>query len=209
MTDTTRPPGRPRSEASHQAIVDATLELLLEGGYRSLTMEQVRDRAGVGKATIYRRWKSKEELVSDVVRYLNQDLVAPDTGTLRGDVEAVARLAVASAERTGAATAIPRLLAEAVGNPELHAIFTAALVTPRRRTLGEALERAVARGELREGLDLELVIDLLAGSMIYRILINAGDMSGLHDRPGRLLDVLLEGVAPEGGPARAGRRSRT
>lgn len=194
MTDTVRTPGRPRSEASHQAIVQATLELLIEGGYRSLTMEQVRDRAGVGKATIYRRWASKEELVSEVVSYLHQDLEAPDTGSVRGDLEAVAQLALEGAQRTGASTAIVRLLADAVGNAELHAIFTQALVMPRRRTVRQALERAVSRGEIREGLDLELVVDLLAGPMLYRILINGGVLSGLEERPGQLLDILLDGI---------------
>jgi AcrR family transcriptional regulator len=196
MTKTARPPGRPRSEASHQAIVQATLELLLEGGYRALTMEDVRTRAGVGKATIYRRWASKEELVAEVISYLHQDLEGPDTGSLRGDFAAVAQLALSGAQHTGAATFLPRLLAESVGNPELHAIFTAALVNPRRHILRRALERAAARGEIREDLDLEVVIDLLVGPMLYRILINGGDVSGLEDRPRELLGLVLEGIAP-------------
>ena len=68
-----RTPGRPRSEASHHAIIQATLELLIEGGYGSLTMEAVRTRAGVGKATIYRRWPSKEELVRDAIVFLHDE----------------------------------------------------------------------------------------------------------------------------------------
>ena len=108
----------------------------------------------------------------------------------------MARLALAGAQRTGTSTAVPRLLADAVGNPELHAIFIAALVTPRRRTLGQALERAVARRKLRPDLDPELVLDLIAGPMIYRILINGGDLSGLEDRPVELLEALLRGLAP-------------
>ena len=92
MSETTesprRMPGRPRSEASHQAIIQATLELLIEVGYGALTMDAVRDRAGVGKATIYRRWSSKEELVRDTIVFLHEDFAAPDTGSLRGDYDA-------------------------------------------------------------------------------------------------------------------------
>ena len=105
-----RTPGRPRSEASHQAIIRATLELLLETGYRALTMEGVRTRAGVGKATIYRRWSSKEELVRDAIVSMHDDLQAPDTGSLRGDYEGMASRVLSAAHRAGAATFMPRLL---------------------------------------------------------------------------------------------------
>ena len=83
-----RPPGRPRSERSHQAIVVATLELLAEQGFQQLTMEQVARRAGVGKATIYRRWPAKADLVKDAIRYFSAELPVPDTGTLAGDYAA-------------------------------------------------------------------------------------------------------------------------
>lgn len=194
-TAAARPPGRPRSEASHQAIIKATLELLLEGGYRALTMEQVRARAGVGKATIYRRWQSKEELVTTVIEHLHQDLQAPDTGSLRGDYEELARSVIGSAAKAGMTTFMPRLLAEAVDNADLHAIFYANLVAPRRAVMREVLERAVARGELRGDVDLELVTDILVGPALYRILISAGDLSQLW-APRQLLDVVLAGLKP-------------
>ena len=130
-----RTPGRPRSEASHQAIIRATLELLAEVGFRALTMESVRTRAGVGKATIYRRWNSKEELVRDAIVFLHDEFATPDTGSLRGDYDALATAVRASASRSGAATLMPRLLGDAVNDPELHAIFRANLVEPRRDAL--------------------------------------------------------------------------
>lgn len=192
-----RTPGRPRSEASHEAIVRATLELLLEVGYRSLTMEAVRARAGVGKATIYRRWASKEELVRDAIVAMHDDFVAPDTGSLRGDYEGMAARVLAAAERAGAATFMPRLLGDAANDPELHAIFYKHLVEPRRNQLREVLERAVARGEIRDDLDLEQVMDLFAGPVVYRLLISGGDYAQL---PGVdvQLDMLLNGLAPRG-----------
>jgi len=102
-----RPPGRPRSERSHQAIVVATLELLAEQGFQQLTMEQVARRAGVGKATIYRRWAAKADLVKDAIRYFSAELPVPDTGTLAGDYAQLAQAVIAVARSRNAALLMP------------------------------------------------------------------------------------------------------
>ena len=193
-----RTPGRPRSEASHQAIIQATLELLIEVGYGALTMEAVRTRAGVGKATIYRRWSSKEELVSDTIVFLHETFAAPDTGSLRGDYAALAGAVRASASRGGAAMLMPRLLGESVHDPELFAIFRAHLVEPRRAALRTVLERAVARGEIRHGIDPELMVDLFAGPAVYRMLITGGDVSQMFSVDAQM-DALMNGLAPRRG----------
>ena len=192
-----RTPGRPRSEASHQAIIRATLELLLESGYRSLTMEGVRARAGVGKATIYRRWSSKEELVRDAIVFIHDDVEAPDTGSLRGDYEGMASRVRSAAKRAGAATFMARLLGETANDPELHAIFYDNLVEPRRAQTRTILERAMARGEIRDDVDIDLIIDLFAGPVIYRLLITRGDLEQLPAID-KQLDALLNGLAPRG-----------
>jgi AcrR family transcriptional regulator len=170
------------------------MELLLEDGYRALTMEAVRARSGVGKATLYRRFGSKEALVAHVVRHLHQDVSAPDTGSLLGDYEAIAAMVVSATRSTNAAVFLPRLLAEAAGEPELHRIFYDNLVGPRRAALLAVLRRAVARGELREDVDLELVVDLLTGPHIYRALISGGDVEQLW-APGELLEAVMRGLA--------------
>ena len=190
-----RTPGRPRSEASHQAIIQATLELLIEVGYGALTMEAVRTRAGVGKATIYRRWSSKEELVRDAIVFMHEDFTEIDTGSLRGDYEAIAAQVRSSAQRAGAGTFAPRLLGESINDPELHAIFYENLVRPRRDALGTLLRRAIERGELRGDLDLELMIDLFAGPAVYRLLITGGDMSQMFSVEAQM-DALMNGLAP-------------
>jgi len=193
-----RRPGRPRSAAADASIVRATLELLLEGGYRGLTMEQVRARAGVGKATLYRRYGSKEELVAEAVRHLNQPIPAPDTGSVREDILVVARAVLEGAARVGAATFIPRMLAEGAGDPEMHAIFYENLVAPRRAIMAEVLRNGVARGELRRDLDVELAIDVLTGPWVYRLLISGGDPGTvLAVDPERLLDVVLPGMTAQ------------
>jgi AcrR family transcriptional regulator len=194
-----RAPGRPRSEESHQAIIRATLELLLEVGYGSLTMEAVRQRAGVGKATIYRRWSSKAEVVRDAIVFMHEDFTHIDTGSLRGDYAAIAAQVRSSAGRAGATTFMPRLLGEAVNDPELHAIFVENLVQPRRDALGTLLRRAVERGELRGDVDVELMIDLFAGPAVYRMLITGGDISKMFAVEEQL-DALLNGLRPPASP---------
>jgi len=177
--------------------VQATLELLLEGGYRGLTMEQVRARAGVGKATLYRRHGSKQELVAEAIRHLNQPIEPPDTGDVRTDILSVARSVQAGAERVGFASFVPRLLAESVGDPEMHAIFYENLVAPRRAVMAEVLRRGVGRGQLREDLDVELAIDILTGPWVYRLLISGGDGTVIYRAdPSALLDHILGGLAP-------------
>jgi AcrR family transcriptional regulator len=181
--------------------VRATLELLLEEGYRGLTMEQVRVRAGVGKATLYRRYASKQDLVTEAIRHLNQPLDRPDTGSVREDILAVARSVVAGAERVELATFAPRLLAESAGDREMHAIFYENLVAPRRAVMGAVLRRGVARGELRSDLDVELAIDVLTGPWVYRLLISGGDSSAVYRLdPSSLLDLVLGGLTarPDG-----------
>ena len=99
----TRPPGQPRSAEADEAILQAALELLAESGYRSLTMERVRERSGVGKATIYRRYGSKEELVAAAIVHLNSDIPLPaDTGSLQGDFAATAQTRPRRARRARA-----------------------------------------------------------------------------------------------------------
>jgi AcrR family transcriptional regulator len=192
-----RTPGRPRSAEADLAIVRAALELLVADGYRALTMEKVRERSGVGKATLYRRHGSKQELVRAVVAHLHQDLSAPDdTGSLQGDFAAVARTALANAPSTRFATLMPRLLAEVAHIPELQEIFYEALVQPRRDTLEAILRRAIERGEIRADTDVELAIDVLAGPMIYKLIITGGDLEQIAAMPARVLELVMDGLRP-------------
>ena len=82
-------PGRPRSAASHQAILQSTLELLAEVGFEAMSIEAIATRAGVGKTTIYRRYSSKSELVADAIENVREEVFIPDTGSLWGDIDAL------------------------------------------------------------------------------------------------------------------------
>jgi AcrR family transcriptional regulator len=192
----TRPPGRPRSAAADEAILRATLALLVDDGYRALTMEAVRERSGVGKATIYRRYASKEELVRAAIAHLSADIPPPaDTGSLEGDYAATVAAVLASAESTGGLTLMPRLLAEVTDAPELHAVFSAHLVEPRRRMVAAIVERAIARGEIRADVDVGLAVDLIVGPMVYRLIVAGGDPAKLGD-PRAVLRAVLDGLKP-------------
>ena len=164
-------------------------------GFRGLSVEAVRQRAGVGKATIYRRFPDKEALVRTAIEDLHADLQAPDTGSLLGDLDAVFETAYRADPR--AATFAPRLLAEAAAFPELHAIFRQVLIEPRREALRTILRRGVERGELRDDVDLDLVIDMVAGPTIYRLLMDAGDPAVIAERGTGPVRLLLEGLAPQ------------
>jgi AcrR family transcriptional regulator len=189
-----RRPGRPRSPEAHAAILRAALELALEGGLRGLSMEAIAARAGVGKATIYRRWKSKEALFVEAVQQMARTPEIPDTGTVRGDLEAVVAATIGRMARD-AFRIIPRLLADAADDPRLLAAMQEALLTPRRAALGEILRRGVARGELRADLDVELVTQIVFGTTVASVLMSGGDTSALPELPLRVFDTLAAGIA--------------
>ena len=200
---------RPRSAESHAAILQAALELVVEGGLQGTTIEGIAARAGVGKTTIYRRWKSKEALFTEAARTIALPLPDPDTGSLRGDVLAIAAFNIEHVPRK-AALMMPRLMVEAADDPALFAVMHEVLVDPRRRLFKVVLQRAIDRGELREDIDLDDATDLLIGPLIYEILITGADLPNVGKLAGRILDLALEGLAPRrsrsASPARARRR---
>lgn len=193
-----RRPGRPRDEEAEPAILSAALELTGKLGVTGMTIAGVAKRAGVGKATIYRRWPTKAGLVLAALAHLMAKPPLPDTGSLRGDLRAyqhdfAARLASPGGD------IVPNIAAEAVTNPELRAAL-AEWVATRRSVLREVLERGVARGEIRDDLDLDLVLDLFSGPLVYRVMFAALPIDS--DVADELIDLVLAGLRPrpEAGP---------
>ena len=191
MTVQARPPGRPRSAEADEAILRAALELLASDGYRALTMERVRERSGVGKATLYRRYGSKEALVRAAIVHLNSDIPLPTTPARSSATSPPPpRRSCAGAARTGALTLMPRLLSDVTGDPEMHALFYEHLVEPRRKIVRAIVERAKERGEIRADVDPDLAVDLMVGPMIYRVIIAGGDIAKI----GNPAEVLADGA---------------
>jgi AcrR family transcriptional regulator len=199
----TRRPGRPRSPEAHAAILRAALELAVEGGLRGLSMEAIAARAGVGKATIYRRWKSKEALFAEAIGSIALAPEVPDTGTVRGDFQAASDEAVGRMAPE-AFRVLPRLMADAADDPELLDVLRQALVRPRRAAIATILRRGIERGELRADIDVDLVSDMLIGPMIARVLMSGGDPGALDGLPMRVWETLEAGIAARRGVGGAG-----
>jgi AcrR family transcriptional regulator len=187
--------GRRRSDRSHQAIITATQELLVERGYRELTIEGVAARAGVGKQTIYRWWPSRAALVleaylvaSDRVR-----LPTPDSGSTREDVRALLTwLAEVLAEPTGGRV-VAGLVGDMQHDSDLAEGFRRDVVPARRHAMRAALERGRERGEIRADADLGLAVDTLHGAVFYRLLLSGEPLDAAFAE--RLADQVLEGLA--------------
>ena len=204
----TRRPGRPRSEEAHEAILNATVELLAEHGLKGLTIEAVAARAGVGKTTIYRRWDTKNELVAEALARLRPPGAPPDAGSLMGDLGALVALQRERLEASVLPRALPRLLGEAIDDPEFHAQIVARAVQPIRDILAELVRRGIERGELRADLDVEAVVDVLHAAPIYKLLLGGGSMDAVSDVPQRIVPLLLQGVSSSSAaPASARPRS--
>lgn len=187
-----RAPGRPRSAAAHRAILDATVQLLSEVGFAATTVEAVAARAGVGKATVYRRWPSKIPLVIDALdaRAIEQ-VPIPRTGNVRGDlIEFLVGLVETMSGPDGRLVA--PLFAEISRNQELAEAFRRDLVAPRRAGVEEIIREGMARGELRPDLDVDLALDTPVGIIFQRLLILGEPVDKEVVR--RIVDQLLEGI---------------
>ena len=156
--ETRAKPGRPRDPQVDEAIFAATLELLAEDGYAQLTIERIAARAGVGKASLYRRWPDKVSVVLDAVSRNPERPSAPDTGSLRADMLAYLRTLVRY--RTVHGEAISAISGEAFANARFGEAFRAGMADPVIAGMRTIVERAVARGELPAGADVDLLAAL-------------------------------------------------
>ena len=155
-----------------EAIVSAFFAELAERGYDGVTMDRVAERAGVGKAALYRRWPSKREMLVELVgRFATEAVLPPDTGTLEGDLAAVIEEAIAVVSDPVVRGVIRALVAEARRSPELAAILTERFRDPRRDAGARMLRRAIERGEIEPDTDIELAQDLMAGPLYFRAII--------------------------------------
>jgi AcrR family transcriptional regulator len=165
----TPPRGRPRNESIDRAVIAAVLEVLRTRGYRAVTMVGIARRVKRARASIYRRWASKPYLVADCIVNAMGASPAPDTGSLRRDLTT----AVGTLQRAFCGPlrqALPGLVADMAHDPELARAVRRQVLAPRRQSMRAALLRAQARGETVAGLDIELLLDLLAGPFYFRTL---------------------------------------
>jgi AcrR family transcriptional regulator len=195
--------GRPRSAQADRAILQAATQILAERGLAGMSIEEVASRAGVGKATIYRRWPSRGTLALDafLAEFQGQQPL-PDTGTLRGDLLAALRAWVRSVTRTSAGAMLAGLIAEAQQDPGLAAAWRERVVERLRAQHKIMLDRAIQRGEIPPDTDQEVVLDLLFGAAYHRLLHGHAPLNDRFAR--RVVDLIVSGVSAQPGPSPAG-----
>ncbi|GDY33125.1 TetR/AcrR family transcriptional regulator [Gandjariella thermophila] len=177
-------------ESVTSAILRAAFAELAETGYARMSMDAVAKRARVGKAAIYRRWTSKQDMVVALSAQVGVPLAEiADTGSLRGDLLAYLRATSKLLRHPLASQIVPDLLAEGAREPVLAQVFADVVERPRRERATELLQRAVERGELPPDMDTDLALDLLFGPLYWRLMVSRERMPpGYVDR---LADTLL------------------
>jgi len=192
--------GRPRSAGADERIIRVAIELLLARGYGGLSPDEVAERAGVAKTTLYRRWPSKGHLALAVVARLQEYDEIPDTGDIRRDLTVyLGEIAVAlnrmrlagAAEGSRSPGTVAELVAAAARDDELDRLRRE--LYERRNALAIALiERAVRRGQLRPDLDPGVLLEQLAGALYYRVLITGAPVD--EEYAARLVASALDGA---------------
>jgi len=171
-----RPPGRPRSEESRQAILRSTLKLLKETGFPQLSIEAIAADADVSKATVYRWWPTKAALVADAFSAsADEELRFPNTGSVQKDMSLQMRRLI-RIFRSPRGKVVAALLGGGQSDPELIAAFRERFLWPRRRQAYQTLQRGIDRGELPAGIDLDLMLDSLYGPIYMRFLIRHDEL---------------------------------
>ncbi|MEN9518030.1 MAG: hypothetical protein RLZZ381_618 [Cyanobacteriota bacterium] len=184
--------GRPRSPETQEKILKAAYEMLNEVGFMDLTIEGVAARAEVGKPTIYRRWKTKAALAMDAfLEAVNPEITFPDTGSVIEDFrQQMYKIVKLMNSPRG------EVLASVIGcgqsNEELIAAFRDNWLTPRRNEAKKVFQRGVARGELREGIDVEVAIDALYSPLFYRLLLKHQPLT--EKFVNELVELVMKGV---------------
>lgn len=163
--------GRPCNMETQNSIISASYHLLLEQGFGAVTVEKIADRAGVSKATIYKWWPNKAAVVMDgVLSAAAERLPVPDTGSAYHDIQQhAANLTLFLMSREG--KVITELIGEGQFDPGLAEAYRTRYFNPRRLEAKQLIERGIHRGELKDHLDIELIIDLIYGPIFYRLLV--------------------------------------
>jgi AcrR family transcriptional regulator len=187
-------PGRPRSARVDQAIISAVLALLAEGTTaEALSIEAVAARAGVGKATIYRRWPNKDALLVDAVASLKGPPPQIAGESVRDDLVILLRPFGRSAVPR-ASKVLPCLISELKRSPMLHQAYQR-VTEPRRELMRGVLHRGIASGELRADIDLEVIVAMLFGPMVAQSVFNWNPELDREKLPERLVDAIWPAIA--------------
>jgi AcrR family transcriptional regulator len=185
--------GRPRSPEVDEAILDAAVEAFVDHGLDGLSVDDVAARAGVGKATIYRRYACKVDLVVAAARRCcEQQPQVAETGDLDVDLRAVAHALAAMLDRSIAGRAIPRMVAESSRQAEMRDAQRDFVGRRRAHTIA-LVDRAIERGDLRADTDPAVLVDMISGPLFYRHLVTGEHTDAAY--VDRLVDSVLRAFA--------------
>jgi AcrR family transcriptional regulator len=188
---------RPRVEGDReQEILDAALEVLADVGYDRLTMDAVAHRAKASKATLYRRWNSKATLVVDALARSKGVPVVPDTGELRSDL-LTAFCGMGGLTDHDTTATLGAVMTAVSTDPEFAREFRAQVVEPKARVSRLIFERARDRGELRDDIDVDIVVPALAGIVLHRVFV-FGDTPDPALIARAIDQIILPAVRPQG-----------
>jgi AcrR family transcriptional regulator len=183
---------QPRGEAFVRAVLEAALTHLAEVGYERFSIPAVAERAAANKTSIYRRWPSKADLVRDTLASaMNHSNEAPDTGSLRGDLIALART-VATFMQSPAGAAIVRIMLVEGSNPEVRALGDMAYREANGVGPWAVVQRAQERGDFNKNVDPSLVLFTIAGAMLHRVFVEKRDVP--EALLGQVVDLVLGGA---------------
>lgn len=184
---------RPR-ERVRVAVMDATKELLREGGFAQLTVDGITKRSGVGKATIYRWWSNRADVAMDAL-LSERDPVGWSVPQRSALDNLRAQLLVATDFLSGPnGTVVAGLLGDVQHDPQLAGAFRQRFIQPLAELTKELLAAATAEGDIRPGLDYDLLIDLLTGPIYFRLLVTGEPLS--REVTESLVDAVLRGISP-------------
>jgi AcrR family transcriptional regulator len=191
----TRRPGRPRDDSLDAEVIRAVLELLGEEGLGGFSMDAIAERAGVSKATIYRRWDSKEELIIDGVASLVSTVQPVENDDVRMVLITLLKRMRRFLFEAKGGTLFPSLVAEVAADSDIGRRYAETVIVPRRQMVAEVISNGIDRGELRPNLDVEVAVDMLIGPPILTRLIGRFGESS-DDWEERFVDSLLRGWTP-------------
>jgi AcrR family transcriptional regulator len=188
--------GRQRDPAADSAIIEAVLDMISAGATLSgLSLVTIARKAGVSRNSVYRRWKTKDELYMDVLAAINQP-PPPLAGTsARDDVIVLLRVLAERIADKRSSHMLRALNAEAEAFPQLHRRYFDEIVAPRRAAMNTALQRGVQRGEIRPDIDLDLVSDLLVSPLLARMASGTADRLDPGHTSQQITDLVLTGAA--------------
>lgn len=193
--DVPKATGRPRDPKLDSAILAATLELLASEGYEGLTIEAVAAMAGVGKASVYRRFSGKEELVIEAVASLSEQPERRDGMGVRDELVALLETIRRKNDSSISGKIFPRLLSAGIENPMLLQRYREQVLDPRRQRFLDVVQRGIEEGLIRPDVDPGHAVDLVVGPMVYRNLIRTEPQPGPH-LAARIVDDVLVALAP-------------